>query len=51
MRATAPDAEAGDDALFDGGGVHVEDGDVLLERFLAQWFDGAPIESAEELEL
>lgn len=28
-----------------------EDGDVLLERFLAQWFDGAPIESAEELEL
>ncbi|MEC7724790.1 MAG: hypothetical protein VYD05_04705 [Planctomycetota bacterium] len=28
-----------------------ESGDALLERFLAQWFDGAPIETAEELEL
>ena len=28
-----------------------EDGEALLERFLAQWFDGAPIETAEELEL
>lgn len=28
-----------------------EDGEVLLERFLAQWFDGAPVETAEELEL
>jgi DNA polymerase III delta subunit len=28
-----------------------EDPEVLLERFLAQWFDGAPIETAEELEL
>jgi len=25
--------------------------ELLLERFLAQWFDGAPIETAEELEL
>jgi hypothetical protein len=25
-----------------------EDGDVLLERFLSQWFDGAPIPDAEE---
>ncbi|MCK5943111.1 MAG: hypothetical protein KAI24_14120, partial [Planctomycetes bacterium] len=25
-----------------------EDPEVLLERFLAQWFDGAPIETAEE---
>lgn len=25
-----------------------EDGDVLLERFLSQWFDGAPIPEAEE---
>lgn len=28
-----------------------EDGEALLERFLAQWFDGVPIETAEELEL
>ena len=28
-----------------------EDGELLLERFLAQWFDGAPVETAEELEL
>jgi DNA polymerase III delta subunit len=28
-----------------------EDAEVLLERFLAQWFDGAPIETAEEFEL
>ena len=28
-----------------------EDGEALLERLLAQWFDGAPIETAEELEL
>ena len=28
-----------------------EDPDVLLERFLAQWFDGAPIETAEEFDL
>ena len=28
-----------------------EDAEVLLERFLAQWFDGAPIETAEELGL
>lgn len=28
-----------------------EDTEVLLERFLAQWFDGAPIETAEEFEL
>ena len=28
-----------------------EDADVLLERFLAQWFEGAPIETAEEFEL
>ena len=27
------------------------DGEALLERLLAQWFDGAPIETAEELEL
>jgi hypothetical protein len=27
------------------------DPEVLLERFLAQWFDGAAIETAEELEL
>ena len=28
-----------------------EDPEVLLERFLAQWFDGAPVPSAEEFEL
>ena len=28
-----------------------EEAEVLLERFLSQWFDGAPIETAEELEL
>jgi DNA polymerase III delta subunit len=28
-----------------------EDADALLERFLAQWFDGAPIPTAEDLEL
>lgn len=28
-----------------------EEPDVLLERFLAQWFDGAPIPTAEDLEL
>lgn len=28
-----------------------EDAEVLLERFLAQWFDGVPIETAEEFEL
>lgn len=28
-----------------------EDAEVLLERFLAQWFEGAPIETAEEFEL
>ncbi|MFK7743262.1 MAG: DNA polymerase III subunit delta [Planctomycetota bacterium] len=28
-----------------------EEPDVLLERFLSQWFDGAPIETAEEMEL
>ncbi len=28
-----------------------EDPDVLLERFLAQWFDGAPIPTAEDLDL
>jgi|GEM_PF-1899338 len=28
-----------------------EGGEALLERFLAQWFDGAPIETAEELQL
>jgi DNA polymerase III delta subunit len=28
-----------------------EDADTLLERFLAQWFDGAPIPTAEDLEL
>jgi hypothetical protein len=28
-----------------------EDPDALLERFLAQWFDGAPIPSAEDLGL
>lgn len=27
------------------------DTEVLLERFLAQWFDGVPIETAEEMEL
>src|SRR5436190_13710345 len=27
-----------------------EEGDVLLERFLAMWFDGAPIPSAEDFE-
>lgn len=27
-----------------------EDPDVLLERFLTQWFDGAPIPTAEDLE-
>ena len=27
-----------------------EEPEVLLERFLAQWFDGAPIPSAEDLE-
>ncbi|MFN7671735.1 MAG: DNA polymerase III subunit delta [Planctomycetota bacterium] len=28
-----------------------EEPDALLERFLAQWFDGAPIPAAEDLEL
>ena len=28
-----------------------EDADALLERFLGQWFDGAPIPTAEDLEL
>lgn len=28
-----------------------EDADVLLERFLCQWFDGAPIPTAEDFEL
>ena len=28
-----------------------EDAEVLLERFLSQWFDGTPIETAEEFEL
>jgi len=28
-----------------------EDADALMERFLAQWFDGAPIPSAEDLGL
>ena len=28
-----------------------EEAEVLLERFLSQWFGGAPIETAEELEL
>lgn len=28
-----------------------EDTDVLLERFLCQWFDGAPIPTAEDFEL
>ena len=28
-----------------------EDPDVLLERFLAQWFDGVPIPTAEDLDL
>lgn len=28
-----------------------EDPDALLERFLSQWFDGAPIPTAEDLEL
>ena len=28
-----------------------EEAEVLLERFLSKWFDGAPIETAEELEL
>ena len=28
-----------------------EDPDALLERFLTQWFDGAPIPTAEDLEL
>lgn len=28
-----------------------EDPDVLMERFLAQWFDGAPIPTAEDLGL
>lgn len=31
--------------------LHGTDPEVLLERFLAQWFDGAAIETAEELEL
>jgi hypothetical protein len=28
-----------------------EEPDALLERFLAQWFDGVPIPTAEDLEL
>lgn len=28
-----------------------EDADLLLERFLSQWFDGAPIPTAEDLDL
>lgn len=28
-----------------------EGGEVLLERFLGQWFDGLPVEAGEELEL
>lgn len=28
-----------------------EDGEVLLERFLGQWFDGLPVPAGEELEL
>ena len=28
-----------------------EEPQLLLERFLQQWFDGAPIVSAEEMEL
>ena len=28
-----------------------EEPDVLLERFLAQWFDGAPIPTAQDLDL
>jgi DNA polymerase III delta subunit len=28
-----------------------EDPDALLERFLAQWFDGVPVPSAQDLEL
>jgi hypothetical protein len=27
-----------------------EEDDVLLERFLARWFDGAPVPGPEELE-
>ncbi|MBX3461777.1 MAG: hypothetical protein KF830_01285 [Planctomycetes bacterium] len=31
--------------------LSAEEPDVLLEQFLAQWFDGAPIPTAQELEL